>query len=208
MPLLDSRTLDLIVEHYRSQSAQRQIETRWWQASGLSFQEACRRAACSEMPDGKMHPHQRRPGRAILKRFAQVVADDSAQLFKSRDFEDILSRIDWLSKWVDGAGALVVYDVADRIALHCNFGPKKIYLHAGTRDGAHVLGLRPRRGEGGITVKDLPGALQKLSPREAEDILCSYKGCFPMRPYEFEIWREAQQSNGGCRPTGWRKRRC
>jgi hypothetical protein len=48
-----------------------------------------------------------------------------------------------------------------------------VYLHAGTRDGAEVLGFGRRRRT--IELHELPAPLRGLSAREIEDLLCIYK---------------------------------
>ena len=70
-----------------------------------------------------------------------------------------------------GIGELAVYDIACRIGAFLGFRPDRVYLHAGTREGARALGLR------GASVRkiDLPGAFGCLSPAEIEDCLCIYK---------------------------------
>jgi hypothetical protein len=49
--------------------------------------------------------------------------------------------------------------------------PDRIYLHAGTREGARALGL----GGTALSKSELPKAFHRLSPGEIEDCLCIYK---------------------------------
>ena len=72
-----------------------------------------------------------------------------------------------------GIGELAVYDITCRIGAFLDIRPERIYLHAGTRDGARALGLGLR----GASVRkaDLPGDFGRLSPAEIEDCLCIYK---------------------------------
>jgi hypothetical protein len=51
--------------------------------------------------------------------------------------------------------------------------PDAVYLHTGTLDGARALGLA--RGGGKLAVSALPSPLNRLSPAQAEDVLCIYK---------------------------------
>ena len=42
---------------------------------------------------------------------------------------------------IRGIGVLTVYDVATRIAAHLDLEPARVYVHAGTAEGARALGL-------------------------------------------------------------------
>ena len=43
-----------------------------------------------------------------------------------------------------GIGSLTVYDTATRIGAFLKLEPDRVYLHAGTRDGARALGFDQR----------------------------------------------------------------
>ena len=73
---------------------------------------------------------------------------------------------------VHGIGELMVYDTATRLGAHLDLMPDRVYLHAGTRAGAEVLGFS---GRDTIRSKELPAPLQQLEPYELEDCLCIYK---------------------------------
>jgi hypothetical protein len=67
---------------------------------------------------------------------------------------------------------LAVYDTATRVGAFLRLQPKRVYLHAGTRQGARALGFRKRES---LSARELPKALRRLSPDEIEDCLCIYK---------------------------------
>jgi len=69
-------------------------------------------------------------------------------------------------------GPLTVYDTALRIGARLGLSPQKVYLHAGTRHGAAVLGFGPDRPS--ISLSELPKPLDELNAEEAEDVLCIY----------------------------------
>ncbi len=71
-------------------------------------------------------------------------------------------------------GELTVYDTALRIGAHFGLEPTRVYLHAGTRVGARVLDLDDRQST--IEMDELSAPMQRLLAREAEDLLCIYKG--------------------------------
>ena len=56
---------------------------------------------------------------------------------------------------------------------HLGLAPERVYLHAGTREGARALGLG--RGRDALDLDELPGEFGSLTPAEAEDCLCIYK---------------------------------
>jgi hypothetical protein len=74
---------------------------------------------------------------------------------------------------VRGLGELYYYDTALRIGASLRLMPRRVYLHRGTRDGAHALGLACKADS--LDPRDLPKALAVLEPREIEDFLCIYK---------------------------------
>jgi hypothetical protein len=74
---------------------------------------------------------------------------------------------------ISGIGELAVYDIAHRIGSYRGLHPEKIYLHAGTREGAKALGLRTNQKS--LPMSCLPAGLRSLSAEEAEDLLCIYR---------------------------------
>lgn len=88
-------------------------------------------------------------------------------------FDELFDIVSTAIELIDGIGELAVYDTALRIGARFDLQPTKVYLHAGTRTGARVLGLQHTRAY--IDVAELPVELQVLSASEAEDALCIYK---------------------------------
>ncbi len=74
-------------------------------------------------------------------------------------------------------GALTTYDIVAAIAAYLKLELDEVYLHAGALEGARHLGIRVG-GRRSIPVRELPPALRRLSPAEAEDVLCIYKDVF------------------------------
>jgi hypothetical protein len=203
MPVADRETLEMILAHYQSSAAEREDEELWWRAKGLPFEQACERAAKALGENGKIHSHHRRPGRVVMANFARAVVAVARHLEQSTDFDDLLTQAKRLAKGVRGAGELVAYDVADRIGLHLGLTPKAIYLHAGTRAGAHVLGLGTAPKARAIRTKDLPTPLNNLAPRDAENVLCTYKRELLMSPEDcFHALANKQPGGCGPRPAG------
>jgi hypothetical protein len=67
---------------------------------------------------------------------------------------------------------LIVYDTSTRIGGFLRLKPARVYLHAGTRQGAAALGFGNREW---LLPQDLPRAFGKLRPDEIEDCLCIFK---------------------------------
>lgn len=182
----DPRTLELIVEDYHRRAADRRLEDAWWEAADQPWAEACRRAARSKLSNGCMHGHQRRPGAVVCAGFAEVIVRFADTLRTWNSFDQLHDFIRLIAREEHGVGELLCYDVADRLALRLGLPVPTIYLHAGTRIGAHRLlpELRPRAKTFGVEL--LPGALRELTPREAEDVLCIYADDFLKPPEAFE----------------------
>lgn len=151
-----------------------QDERRFY-AMQSSLADAVEAAALSELPDGKRHPHQRRiPGR-VLRQAATALTNAS---FAVATFDELHEVVRTTIGPLRGIGELAVYDVAYRIGAHLGLEPDKVYLHAGTREGARALDL----GGAPLWKDELPKAFHRLSVGEIEDCLCSYKD---------DLWRLA-----------------
>ena len=129
--------------------------------------DTVREAALSKLPDGRRHPHQRRiPGR-VLQQAATALANAD---FSVATFDELHEVVRRTIGPLRGIGELAVYDVAYRIGAHLGLAPDRVYLHAGTREGARALGLG-----GTVLLKnELPKAFHRLSPGEIEDCLGIY----------------------------------
>lgn len=133
--------------------------------------EAKRRAGRAERPDGKRHDHQTRLTWAALRQTSEVLARLNVRRCKS--FAELHELLDKTIGEIPGIGELMVYDTALRLGANLGLSPRRVYLHAGTRDGAVVLGFG--RHVRSIGMDELPAALRRLHPREVEDCLCIYK---------------------------------
>jgi hypothetical protein len=136
-----------------------------------STHEALARAARAERPDGKRHDHQRRISKQAMREVGRRIPGLSTE--EVRTFQELLERIETLIGAIEGVGELMVYDTSLRIGAKVGVQPDRVYLHAGTREGARALGLATDRGF--LFVEELPLQLRRLKPREVEDLLCIYK---------------------------------
>lgn len=120
-----------------------------------------------------VHDHQRRVGRRRLADLARELARDLPGIRAASSFPDLLAIVDKRTDSLVRVGPLTAYDVAHRIGRYLNIAPDCVYLHAGTRKGAHALGLPGRSGK--LEVSELPTPLNRLTPAQAEDVLCIFE---------------------------------
>jgi len=135
-------------------------------------------------PDSKRHPHQRRIPRATLEDAERRLQSAADKLASATDFAELHDLVESEIGSIFGIGELTVYDIAHRIGAHLRKDPDRIYLHAGTRDGARYLLKRQASSGGGathlrvdnrtISPDDLPSKFSELTPAEIEDCLCIY----------------------------------
>lgn len=99
------------------------------------------------------------------------------ELKRYRDFDKPIRIVDKETGSISGICDLAVFDFALRIGARLGRLPERVYLHAGTREGAKALGLNVK-GRASIEMRELPRALRVLKPWEAEDVLCILKDDF------------------------------
>lgn len=169
--LARSASLDAIVRHYIRHHRERAKAEMDYFAGLPSITEAKRRAGRAERPDGKRHGHQTRLTRAALRQASDVLARLNVRRCKS--FAALHELLEETIGEIPGIGELMVYDTALRLGAKLGLSPRRVYLHAGTRDGAVALGFGRDAHSAGMD--ELPAAFRRLHPREVEDCLCIYK---------------------------------
>lgn len=117
------------------------------------------------------HNHQRRLKEADLKLFSINILRRMNKIRRIKSFDELYDIISSCS--VKGIGELTVYDIAFRIGSYLGKYPKKVYMHAATREGARALRCNVSRKY--IYKKEFPEPMQVLKPYEIEDFLCKYK---------------------------------
>lgn len=142
-------------------------------ANQKSIREAIELATLAKNVKGKMNSHQRRVGKAVLRRAAIKLLENEKNIKNCRSFHELIHLVEQATANVERFGELAVYDTSLRIAAKLGCWPEKVYLHAGTRKGAKFFGLDTTNGV--VDKKDLPPALRKLKMHEVEDFLCIYK---------------------------------
>ena len=147
---------------------------------------AIRRAALSEFPDGKRHPHQYLIPKKLLKLAEERLQAAARHLAGAPDFDALHEIVKREIGSVHGIGKLMVYDIAHRVGAYFGKSPMLVYLHRGTKEGA-ALGFRGEALDPAV----LPSPFSKLIPAEIEDCLCIYKD-------EFRGSRSRSRRNSRC----------
>lgn len=164
-------TIDEIVNDYiRVFRNGRREEMRWFKKT-RRLEDVVQRAALCVAPDGKRHPHQWRRQRKTRDLSAKRLRSCVEQLRTARDFVALHSMVEQKIGALRDVGPLMVYDVAYRIGVRLGKVPELVYLHAGAKAGATILGLRGKT----IRPDELPSPFSRLTPAECEDCLCIYK---------------------------------
>lgn len=129
------------------------------------------RAVLSVAANGKRDSHQRRISWKVLNQANRELLSALPIVSKCRDFDALHDVVSRLIRPIDGVGALLVYDTAQRIAIAREIPePLDVYLHAGTAKGAKALGIRGKK----VAVAALPKELRRFTSFELEDLFCNY----------------------------------
>lgn len=140
-----------------------------------TLEEAIRIAALSTGPDGKRHAHQRRIPWSVLQAFYKRILKQIDTLSAANSFREIHAILEREAIEISGAGELLVYDVALRIALYLGIRPLEVYLHAGARTGARNLKSRGWDIKGKVVpVIKFPPELRVITADEIESFLCQF----------------------------------
>jgi len=166
-----------VVAHYKVRHRSRATQELDSFRQEKTLADAVARAARASKPDGSRYSHQWRLKPEDLERAAKKLETRLAAIERAQNFGILWEAIRSAVSHLAGLGELYVYDTSLRIGAKKETLPARIYLHAGTRDGAKALGI-DIKGRKVIDRFELPLALQDLQPHEIEDVLCIYKAHF------------------------------
>jgi hypothetical protein len=139
------------------------------------LQAAIMQAASAQGADGKRLSHQRRLLKGVIPQASMRLFRVASTLASAPDFASLHDVIETHLMGVRGVGNVYVYDTALRLGAFLGKSPTKVYLHAGSREGAkQILGPRaPMR----ASVSIFPPPFRNLHPHELENLLCLYRQC-------------------------------
>lgn len=170
-PMKDKRLNEFVNHYIKHCTAHHERGVRRYQKMP-SLEDAIHHAALAKPEKGNRESHQRRLKLRDLKRFEEKLQRMRHAVKRCRSFEELHEVV--AKQKVKGVGPLAIYDTAARIGAYLRCRPKKmVYLHAGARAGANVLGLKSEKGR--IAMADLQSPLKKLRADDVENFLCIYK---------------------------------
>jgi len=135
------------------------------------------RAAMSRDSEGHKHSHQSRyiddKKLLILKRRLLI---REIEIKNIKNFDELFEIV-YKTYVFDNKESLTVYDVSLRIGFYLNKLPEKIYMHAGTKEGAQKIYGKRKIENHFILKKYLPEPFSNcdLVEYELEDLFCVYK---------------------------------
>ena len=165
---------EAIIRHYKAKHYPNHVAEMGWYRGQPSLRHAIGVAALAEDGRQKRFHHQRRLKRVALDKAKINLVRAEAKIENCRTFDELLTLLEELLVGVSGLGELYRYDTALRIGSWLGIQPDRVYLHAGTRVGATMLGIP--RGLRSVENDRFPEPVRQLPATEIEDILCIYKG--------------------------------
>ena len=160
-----------IVQDYIQHVRERACEHLAFYAEQPSLRNALEVVAAWRDPSGKIERHQRRLRRDVKEAAGELIR--RLELGGATSFESVFQRVQEAVGGIRGAGDLVVYDVALRLAAVLGLPPQRVYLHRGSRVGARALGVRTK--ERSLPLDAFPPEFRRLHAWEIENLLCVYK---------------------------------
>ncbi len=167
------QTLEDIIQDYIARGRAWAKHELAYYAGAPSLSEAIRLAALAIRAGEKRQDHQRRIPSSALGRLHRKLACQEAAIKGASNFKDLHTLVQREGRDEKYIGELTIYDTALRIGAKLEKYPEDVYLHAGTRKGAKMLGLNVKAEC--LSLDAFPKEFHQLEPHEIEDVLCLYK---------------------------------
>jgi|SRR5271157_2740365 len=118
--------------------------------------------------NGKRYGHQWPIRDDTLREAEAKLQDAKEEIRTARDFDELHDIVQRETGGLPGIGDLAVYDFALRMGAFRRKEPKRVYLHAGSAEGARLLGFE------GPTVdpEEFQEPIRRLKSAGIEDFLC------------------------------------
>ena len=173
------QTLNKVFKHYEKHCRE-QAEEDWNYFENLETLEECIRRAPKGLREknGKeiCHSHQYRIPKQAAEKLSSGLAAKQTDLRQADNFSEIFRIVEDLGGEITGIGPLSIYDTAHRIGLCLKKKPEKVYLHAGTYQGACCFLDKQKICPSKIVDREcFPEEFRKYSAAHIENILCIYK---------------------------------
>jgi hypothetical protein len=165
--------MEELVHLYRRKFRPRVDKEADWFAGQPSLALAISFAGLARDWRGKRLTHGNRLRPSQLQRAERALLAVQPRIARCRSFDELHGIVSRCLQPIWKNPELFSYDTALRIGVKLGLAPRKVYLHRGTRKGAHALGLSTKVGF--LTIDQLPPELQVLEPGELEDFLCIFK---------------------------------
>lgn len=165
-------SFDEVVAHYIGNVRHRASQELRWFALQSTLQDAIQLAGMAQTPSRTRFKHQRRIPDSVLRDWTARLQGRTEEIARATSFMELQAILESEATRVPGIGSLTVYDTACRIGAFLKLAPARVYLHAGTREGARILGFFARKY---VDLSELPASFQALAPAEVEDCLCLYR---------------------------------
>jgi hypothetical protein len=166
-----------IIEHYKNNrvGCVRDDKVIIYCKNSPDIETAIRRAAMARDEYGHKHSHQNQYIKdEKLEILEEKMLTKKKEILNVNNFDELFEIIIKTNVF-KGKESLTVYDTALRLGFYLNKLPEKIYMHAGTREGAEKIRGRI---EGHFLMKKyLPTPFRNcdLTEYELEDLFCVYK---------------------------------
>ena len=128
--------------------------------------------------DGKRDSHQYRIETKAYRKYKRKIKKMALEIMEANDFDEILDFATFKDEeHIFGIGELTEYDIAFRIGKALGKCPDKLYLHAGTKEGAKKAGFNVNK-EKFLTLETVISKLHFLKDVpmcQIENFLCVCK---------------------------------
>ena len=168
-------TYAVVVADYVAHERPRLATDLAWFSQRQSRCSTIRRVAQASDANGRRMSHQWRLFKSVIPAVTPLLQASASSLFAAASFDQLYQAVEASVGHVHGVGPLYIYDTALRLGASKGLWPNKVYLHAGSLEGAtRVLGRITSRH---LPLSSFPREFRRLDPHEVENLLCLYAEC-------------------------------
>ncbi len=164
-------------------------EKLWFGDKDVPLKKTIERAIWSKYECGLHHSHQKRMHTVVYEKSITAIWAQIARIEGIKDFDELYDEIKSCLEGIKYVGPMAYYDFALRIGWVLRIEPEQVYLQQGSLEGfkaleekaKNVASLRKNKFPSvspTVQLSALPAEMHKLSPVQAENVLCIYKDKF------------------------------